>query len=365
MENSNSKRKVLFVVEAMGGGVFTYVVGLVNELVHKYDVYVAYAVRPQTPKDYREYFEKDVHLIKVNNFSREINLLKDLKAAAEIKKIVNKVNPDIVHLHSSKAGVIGRIVLRKAKIPIFYTPHGYSFLMENCSPIKRKVFRAIESICAKCNCVTVSCSYGEHEETLRMTNRAVYINNAIDFKAIDKIVDRVELKEHPFTVFTLGRICFQKNPQLFNQIAEAMPDIKFLWIGEGELHNTLTAKNIAITGWVERETALAYAVNADVFLLPSLWEGMPMSLLESMYMRKPCVVSNILGNNNVIHNCDNGYVCDSKDQFVKAIQEIKNGKAHAYVAKAYKDVLEKYNTQAQAQQYSDLYQMYLEKEKRK
>ena len=55
------KQKLLFVVEAMGGGVFTYIVDLANELVHFYDMYIAYAVRPQTPSDYREQFDRRIH----------------------------------------------------------------------------------------------------------------------------------------------------------------------------------------------------------------------------------------------------------------------------------------------------------------
>ena len=53
-----AKKKILYIVEAMGGGVFTYIVDLANELVDEFDMYIAYAVRRQTPKDYRNYFDK-------------------------------------------------------------------------------------------------------------------------------------------------------------------------------------------------------------------------------------------------------------------------------------------------------------------
>ena len=67
------KKKILYIVEAMGGGVFTYIVDLANELVNKYDMYIAYAVRKQTPKNYKDYFDKRIHLIEVKNFGRAIN----------------------------------------------------------------------------------------------------------------------------------------------------------------------------------------------------------------------------------------------------------------------------------------------------
>ena len=110
--------------------------------------------------------------------------------------------------------------------------------------------------------------------------KILYINMA----ELKEIVDRTDKVEHPFTVYTLGRICYQKNPTMFNAIAELLPDVKFVWIGDGELRKELTSENIEITGWADRATAIKYAVNADVFLLPSRWEGLPISLLESMYI---------------------------------------------------------------------------------
>lgn len=142
------KKKILYIVESMGGGVFTYIVDLANALAEEYEMYVAYAVRKQTPSNYKDYFDKRVHLIKVNNFERAINISKDLKAFFEIKKVAADVKPDVIHLHSSKAGAIGRFAFN-GKIPLFYTPHGYSFLMENYKPMKRIMFKKIEKICGK------------------------------------------------------------------------------------------------------------------------------------------------------------------------------------------------------------------------
>lgn len=301
------KKKILYIVEAMGGGIFSYIVDLSNELINYYDIYIAYAVRKQTPQNYMDYFDKRINLIKVENFCRSINPIKDIKAMLELKQIEKKIKPDIIHLHSSKAGAIGRIAFN-GKIPMFYTPHGYSFLMENCNAIKRILFKSIEYICAKRKCVTISCSAGEHLETLKLTKKAVYVNNGININELQKNIDKTEKINHPFTVFTLGRICYQKDPTLFNEIAKQLSDIRFIWIGDGELRNELNSSNIEVTGWVDRMKAIKYAVNADVFILPSRWEGLPISLLEAMYMKKICIVSNVIGNRDVIINNYNGFI---------------------------------------------------------
>lgn len=348
------KKKILYIVEAMGGGVFTYIVDLANELVNIYDMYIAYAIRKQTPNDYQDYFDKRIHLIEVKNFTRAIDPRKDVAALFEIKKIASDIKPDIIHLHSSKAGVLGRIAFN-GKIPLFYTPHGYSFLMESCNPMKRKLYKLIESVCAKRNCTTISCSVGEHEETLKLTKCATYVNNGINMAELQSIIDKTEKMEHPFTVFTLGRICYQKNPTMFNAIAEALPNVKFVWIGDGELRDELTSSNIEITGWVDRNTAIKYAVNADVFLLPSRWEGLPISLLEAMYMKKICVVSNVIGNRDVINNGKNGFVCKNDSEFVKCIIALKDNR-ESIIENAYNDILEKYNKNNMAKKYCCIYE---------
>ena len=66
------KKKILYIVEAMGGGVFTYIVDLANELVNSYDMYIAYAVRKQTPQNYKDYFDKRIHLIEVKTLDGQL-----------------------------------------------------------------------------------------------------------------------------------------------------------------------------------------------------------------------------------------------------------------------------------------------------
>ena len=193
---------------------------------------------------------------------------------------------------------------------------------------------------------------GEHRETLKLTKRAVYVNNAINTEKLDKMLEKVEKVNHPFTVFTLGRICHQKNPDLFNKIAESMPDIKFLWIGDGELRNELKSPNIEITGWVDREKALTLSMNADVFILTSLWEGLPISLLESMYMKKLCVVSDVIGNHDVIEDGKNGFVCRNVSSFQKCI---KTKNIDELIDSAFYDIERTYNTSVMAEEYSTIY----------
>ena len=344
-------------MEAFGGGVFTYLANLSNALCDDFDVYIAYGIRKQTPQNFKDYFDKKIHLIQVKNYQREISFSKDLAALKEMRKIAKKVQPDVIHLNSSKAGILGRWLFRNSKTPVFYTPHGYSFLMTNISKKKRFFYRSLEKIFAFKNVETIACSKGEYEITKELTSNATYVDNGINLREFDGINMDHQTDFNNLKVATLGRISLQKNPVMFNRIAEAFPNINFIWIGDGEFRDKLTAPNIKITGWVDNKTALNYLADTDIFLLTSLWEGLPMALLEAMYMEKICVVSDVVGNRDVIHDEENGYICDSVNDFIRKVKSISTDR-HTLVElikRAHDDVENHYNSTVMASEYKKIY----------
>lgn len=353
--NEEKKIRILYIVEAMGGGVFTYLSELCNELVDKYEIFIAYGIRQETPADIKIYFDARVRFYHVEHFCRELNPVKDVCAIKEIRQIAKKVKPDIIHLHSSKAGAIGRIAFSGKKQKLFYTPHGYSFLMNDCNEYKRLIYKLLESILAKRKCMTICCGEGEYKEAKKITRNASFVNNAINITEIHNLLNQNAEKNNKFTVFTLGRICRQKNPALFNKIAEQLPDVSFIWIGDGDLKDELKMANIEITGWKSRREALQIANQADVFLLTSNWEGMPLSILEAMYMKKICVVSDIPGNREIIDDDQNGYLCRSVPEYVETIRKIKESDCGKVRECAYEAIMNKYNTAIMGKAYSQIY----------
>lgn len=351
------KKRILYFVEAFGGGVFTYIVNLANGLCDDFDVYVAYGVRKQTPKNFEKYFNNKVHLIHVENYQREISFKKDLAALHEMKKITARVQPDVIHLNSSKAGILGRWLFRKSRLPIFYTPHGYGFLMQGISKKKQFFYKSLENFFAFKNCETIACGPGEFEITKELTSNATYVDNGINLKEFDGInMDHQTNFDH-LKIATLGRISLQKNPVMFNRIAESFPNVDFIWIGDGELRDKLTTPNIKVTGWVDNKTALNYLADTDIFILTSLWEGLPMALLEAMYMKKICIVSDVVGNRDVIHDEQNGYICDSVNDFIKKVKSISTDRLMLpeLIKKAHDDVVNHYNSTVMANEYKKIY----------
>lgn len=341
-------------MEAFGGGVFTYICNLANILCNDFDIYVAYGIRKQTPNNFEKYFDKRINLIYVKNYQREVSLQKDIAAFKEMKEIVNSVKPDIVHLNSSKSGILGRLLLKNSKIPTFYTPHGYSFLMTNISPKKKIVYKYFEKIFAFKNITTIACSFSEYKITKDLTSNCTYVDNGINLNEFNNI----ELRPYNnnLVIATLGRISFQKNPKLFNKIAEYFPNNRFVWIGDGNLKDELSAPNIEITGWVDNQDALKYLNKADIFVLTSLWEGLPMALLEAMYMKRLCIVSDVVGNKDVIVNKKNGFLCDTIDDFKTVMSEvIEKGIDDNITLKAQQDIKTHYNSKIMANEYKKIY----------
>lgn len=339
----------MMVCEAFGGGVFTYVSQLCNDMVEKFEVYLVYSVRPQTPKNYKTFLDEKIHLIEIENFG---DLKHAFRVIKQLRKIQKNVNPDIIHLHSSLAGGLGRIAFKNQNV--IYTPHGYAHILMG-SGYKSKMYKIAEKLLGN-RALTLTCCESEDEEAKKFSKRTAYIETGVNLSDLSAALDNIEPKKNnQFTVFTLGRACIQKQPDLFNKVAELVPEAKFLWIGNGELENELKAPNVEVTGWKPRKEALAIAKGADAFILCSLGEAIAMSLIENMYIKKLILVSNTMGNKSVINNGINGYVCNTAEEYANYIKAAIKKFPQELPERAYKDVFEIYNTDVMKKKYIEFY----------
>lgn len=350
-------KKILHIAEPFATGVLTFVEDLVKRQVDEYEVYIAYGIRPLTPPDVECLFDKRVHMIKIDEFKGALGTVFNPKAYKRIRKLCKEIHPDIIHLHSTASGFVGRIALDCSRNNVFYTPNGYSFLMQGGTFLKRKLYWLLEWMCAMTGAKTIACGKGEYEEALKLSKNSTYVNNGINTDGIREYVRDYNPNKKPIKICTSGRILLQKNPSLFNQIAAGLPDVEFIWIGEGELRSELTSKNIKITGWVSRLEALKILEGCDVFLLPSLWEGLPLSLLEAMYLKKLCVVSNVIGNKDVIDSGRNGFICQNLQEFISTLKIITEGEVDGVELsnQAHLDVENNYNLDVMAKEYDKKY----------
>lgn len=346
------------VCEAFGGGVFTYVRQLCNDMCDNFDIYLAYSLRPQTPKNYKEQLDPRIHLIEVKSWNGKsvTNIINDRKVIKELRQIESRVHPDIIHLHSSIAGGIGRLAFKSDSYKLIYTPHGYAHILM-VPGIKSDIYKTIEKYLGKhSKAITLTCTESEDDVARTLSNDTAYIETGIDVKELAKTLNKVKRSENKeLKVYTVGRIAKQKRPDLFNKIAELVPNVKFLWIGDGELKNELTSPNITVTGWKDRNEALKIADTADIFILCSYGEAIAMSLIENMYMGKLCLVSDTMGNKSVINNGTNGYTCNTAEDYAKRVKEAVEVFPFRLAKQAHDDVVNIYNNDVMKKKYIKFY----------
>lgn len=318
------KIKTLHISETFVSGVYTYIKQL-NNYSEKNDLktFIIYSGERSENKEILEKdFSMNTELICIH-MTREITLFKDIVSLINIIKEVRRIKPDVIHVHSSKAGVLGRIArIFHLKAKLFYTPHGYSFLREDISNKKKKIYRFVELVTTKIFGGTiVACGDQEYEEASKL-GKAVLVRNGIDINDFKKYEEHIPNKI--LTIGTSGNIYEPKNPSFFNELASKLPQYKFMWIGDGELKNRLNSEVVEISGWKSREDALALVNNLDVFISTSLWEGLPFNIIEAMAMSKPIISSNIKGNRVTISQNKNGFLCNNLEEFIEEIKKLED-----------------------------------------
>lgn len=132
---------LVHIIESCSGGSLEYLIQICNFLneSQKWDIHIIYSRRIDTPLNFKSRFQENITFHEVF-LKREISITSDIRGIVQINKILKQINPEIIHLHSSKAGFLGRICALKYQKKIIYTPHGFSFMRKDISTLKKYFF---------------------------------------------------------------------------------------------------------------------------------------------------------------------------------------------------------------------------------
>lgn len=274
-------------------------------------------------------FLEDVERIKAQGLPvhilpmvREIRPAADLRALLQLWRLLRRARYDIVHTHSAKAGFLGRLAARWAGVPVvLYTPHAFPFMMTS----GRSFYAWLERLMAPYTTRFIAVSQGERAAGLAAgvgrPEQYVVIENGIDLAALraEPRTDRRSqwgLSAEEVVIGTAGRLVGQKGfcylIAAVPRVLAAVPQAHFVIVGSGELEERLrqqaqqagVAHRVHLVGWQEEICSCYEAF--DLFVLPSLWEGCPYTLLEAMGCGRAVVVTRVAGCSDIVREGETG-----------------------------------------------------------
>lgn len=292
---------------------YTLVYGIKKYYSEQFDIEVACGKENGMLIPELEKIGVKVHIIK--DLVREISPIKDMKAFFQIRRLIKQGKYDVVHLHSSKAGFLGRIAAKLCGVKnIVYTVHGW-WPIEQYQGLKRKLFIMAERFAAKFGGKIVLLCNRDLEKARKWKigkeSQYVVIPNAVmPIEGVQKGKLRKELNisDNIKIVGNVARLDPPKNPLRFLEIAKLLirekKDVIFVWIGGSVVDNVYGKK---VEDWLKqhpeeakhvyllpfRKDVIELMADFDVFLLTSDAEGMPLVVLEAQSLGIPVVSTDV------------------------------------------------------------------------
>lgn len=275
----------------------------------------------------------DTEFFPISHLQREVRLLSDWRAFGELRAAIRAFSPHIVHTHSSKAGVLGRLSAWCEGVPIIiHSVHGFGFGPHQWLPV-RAAFMAAEKLVATMTTAFIAVSRENLETGVQLglfpRERVTVIRSGIDLRAFSQATDgqavREELAIPPEAPVVLQVSCFkpQKAPERFVELAARLaptfPEARFLLVGDGDLRERLERlrqkwgllERLHFLGWRRDVPRLLRAAN--VVTLTSRFEGLPRVLVEARCAGVPVVAMAVDGVVEVVVDGVNGFLVPPGD----------------------------------------------------
>lgn len=317
--------KVLIVVEAAGGGSGRHVIELAEGLVAAgCSVHLIYSeLRMDANFRYGLAGLKGVRLLSVP-MRREPHW-SDLSCMMRIRRYIRTAGGfDVIHAHSSKAGVLARLAAVGCGAARIYTPHAMRTMDPTLNPILHLSCRITEVALARmCSDSVIAVSSSERNHILSQgvppKKTCVVVNGVPRLPAADRQAIRRSLgiAENDFCVGFIGRLVVQKAPErfidAFAALARSVPNARGVIVGSGPLQESVrrAAENAGIfdkIAWITDQAGQAVLPAFDVLLLPSLYEGMPYVLLEALAAGVPIIATDVGGAEEAIEDGLTGFI---------------------------------------------------------
>ncbi len=318
--------KIVYIVESLAGGVINSLRIATESLVTRnIDFYIINSVRPDTPIDYANLFDRRVRFFVVD-MSLGFNIFRSF---FRVYSIISDIRPAIVHLHSSIAGGVGRLIIPFvfSRPKFFYSPRGFYFL--KIKGLMGMVYYLVEFLLSRFNCKIVACSKSELDIAVKLRSDSVLVENARPVSVFSDCVKDFNF-DGPIVIGTVGRIMLQKNPILFAKMSAALrarnKTASFIWVGSGDHDFQVELENsgVEITGWVTEAEVKRQLDVIDIYVQTAFYEGMPLSVIEAQLAGIPCVVMDVVGSRDVVIHSLTGFIAKDESELISFVNLLMN-----------------------------------------
>lgn len=264
---------------------------------------------------------RNLKCITLNNLVREISIYKDICGYLELRRIIKKLSPDLIHAHSSKAGILGRLVGKSLKIPVVFTAHGWAFT-EGVPEKRRRLYIKIERFIAKFTNQIITVS--NYDKNLALKNHVgndtliTTVHNGIP--TIEKL-PRLTSENKLVKLVMVARFDTPKNQKFLIKALSEIKDLSWSmdFIGDGPsinqskelVHDLNLSDKINFLGACSDVSERL--INSDVFILISDWEGLPLTILEAMRSGLPVIATNVGGIPEAVEHGETGLLVNIND----------------------------------------------------
>jgi exopolysaccharide biosynthesis polyprenyl glycosylphosphotransferase len=273
-------------------------------------------------------FEMDIPTRVVPSLVNRISPLTNFKAVSDLYKIMVRGEYDIVHTHSSVAGIVGRFAALAAGIPIIlHHVHGWA-LHSGMSSWTKWIYLTLERVAAHFTDRIITVAGPDiqkgHEQGIGKEEKFTLIHNGIDLEKFrrnspeKKLRKELGLEPNSKVVGMVGRLDEQKNPldliRAAAVVVKSRPDVQFLVVGDGNLRpecESLIAElglqgKFLLPGF--RDDVARIMPMLSITAMSSLWEGLPLAFMEAMSAGKPIVANDVDGASDVVKEGETGFL---------------------------------------------------------
>ncbi len=329
------------------GGAQKYICDIVNNLDDDFDITIAFGEGDE--QELKKYISNDsVKFIKLKYLRRNINIFRDKLTFWELLLFFKKNKFDVIHCHSSKAGLLSSMAGKFAGVKkVIYTAHGWVF-KENLNFFKKLLYIFLEKFGAKFKDKIICVSQNDYnlaiDKKITKKSKLELIYNGVKLEnnfleagdARKFIFDKINIKDDSQKIIgTISNLYKNKGIEYLIEstikLNEKYKNLIFIIIGSGPeekslkyLTKNLMLNNVYFLGSID--SANRYLKAFEIFTLTSIKEGLPYTLIEALHARISVICSNLESLTEIILNKQNGLVFEPKnvDELTYAIQTILN-----------------------------------------